>query len=192
MTYTEDTTLTYKGHYIEIWQDTAPQSPNYMDPLVQVAVMTKDAMGHVMPLSDSTLSAWFPMENVRRILEMGTDAPEGYIILDGWWIFGVAVNGHEMNKLRLHRLPKPGEFCGFVFPEGIVAINHDVVPTKEYAIDVANRILEVHNRIMAGMAYGYTIYSATNCIHRSGFNGDIDCVIANALADVDDLLIQEA
>jgi len=187
----EDTTmLTYQGHYIEIWRDRDPLSPNYLDQLVQVAVVTKDIMGHEMPISDSTQSAQFPLETVRRILEMGTDDPDGYIILDGWWIFGVAFNGDKMNKLRRHRLPKPGEFRGFVFPEGIVAVNHNVVPTKDYATEVADRILEVHNRIMAGIVYGYTIYSETVCIHRRGFTCDIDRVIANAIADVDDLMAQ--
>jgi hypothetical protein len=182
----EDTTLTYKGHYIEIWQDTVPQSPNYLDPLVQVAVAKRDSMGYIVPLSDSTLSAWFPLETVRRILEEGTDDPDGYIISDGWWTFGVAVNGP--NELRRHRLPKPGEFHDFALPGGIVAVSHDVVPTKENAVEVADRILETHNRIMVGMVYGYTIYSGTACIHRSGLTCDIDRVIANALADVDDLV----
>lgn len=186
MTYTEDTTLTYKGHYIEIWRDRTPLSPNYLDQLVQVAVVTKDSMGHEVPLSDSTQSAQFPLETVRRILKEGTGDPDGYIISDSWWIFGVAVNGP--NELRRHRLPKPGEFHDFACPGGIVAVSRDVVPTKEYATEVADRILETHNRIMAGMAYGYTIYSRSACIHRSGLTCDIDRVIANALADVDDLV----
>lgn len=187
MTYTEDTTeLTYKGHYIEIWRDAAPLSPNYLDQLVQVAVVKRDSMGHEMPLSDSTQSAQFPLDTVRQILKEGTDDPDGYIILDGWWIFGVASNGP--NKLQRHRLPKPEEFCGFAFPQGIVSVSHDVAPTKEYATEIADRILETHNRIMAGMVYGYTIYSRSACIHRSGLTCDIDRVIANALADVDDLV----
>lgn len=181
----EDTTLTYKDHYIEIWRDRSPLSPNYLDHLVQVAVVKRDSMGYEVPLSDSTQSAQFPLETVRRILKEGTDDPEGYIISDGWWIFGVENNGTELER---HRLPEPGEFHGFASPGGIVAVSHDVVRTKDYAVEVADRILGVHNRIMAGIVYGYTIYSGTVCTHRRGFTCDIDRVIANALADVDDLV----